>query len=467
MMLEKEKYLTPREIVTELDKYIIGQNDAKRHVAIALRNRWRRMHADPEMQGEIIPNNILMIGATGVGKTEIARRLAKIADAPFTKVEASKFTEVGYVGRDVESMIRDLVEQSVNLVKARKKEEVKEKAARIVEDIILDILIPPMRPAAVKAKDNQLPETREIPTDDYELNERTREKFREKLIKGELNERKIEINVKQPASSGIGMIGGGVMDEGSMINLQEMIGNMMPKRNKKRKVTIEEARRLLLDDESSKLIDMDEVKEEAIRKAENLGIVFIDEIDKVVSNGRRGGGGPDVSREGVQRDLLPIVEGSAVNTKHGVVNTDHILFIAAGAFHISKPADLIPELQGRFPIRVELSSLTQDDFYRILKEPKNALTKQYAALLGSEEIELKFDDEALSQIAETAFVINQNIENIGARRLHTVMSKLLDEILFDVPEKIVPNAKIVITREMVTEKLSSFVKNKDLSQYIL
>ncbi len=465
-MLEKEKYLTPREIVSELDKYIIGQDDAKRHVAIALRNRWRRMHADAEMQGEIIPNNILMIGATGVGKTEIARRLAKIADAPFTKVEASKFTEVGYVGRDVESMVRDLVEQSVSLVKNKKKEEVRDKATQIVEDIILDILIPPMRPVAVKTRENQLPETTEIPDNDYELNERTREKFREKLRKGELDERKIEINVKQPASAGIGMIGGGMMDEGSMINLQEMIGNMLPKKNKKRKVTISEARKLLMEDESSKLIDMDEVKDEAIKKAENLGIIFIDEIDKVVSTGRRGNG-PDVSREGVQRDLLPIVEGSAVNTKHGVVNTDHILFIAAGAFHISKPSDLIPELQGRFPIRVELNNLTRDDFYLILKEPRNALSKQYIALLKSEDIDLEFADDALSEIAETAFVINENVENIGARRLHTVMSKLLDEILFDVPDKIGRNAKILITQEMVRDKLSGFIKNKDLSQYIL
>ncbi|HLF35961.1 MAG TPA: ATP-dependent protease ATPase subunit HslU, partial [Cyclobacteriaceae bacterium] len=341
-MALKDKYLTPREIVSELDKYIIGQEDAKRHVAIALRNRWRRMNAGPEMRSEIIPNNILMIGATGVGKTEIARRLAKIADAPFTKVEASKFTEVGYVGRDVESMVRDLVEQSVNLVKNKKKDEVKGKAIQIVEDIILDILIPPVRPVAIKTPDTVSDNSTETPADDYELNEKTREKFREKLRKGELDERKIEINVKQPASAGIGMIGGGAIDEGSMINLQEMIGNMLPKRNKKRKVTIGEAKKLLLEDESSKLIDMDEVKDEAIRKAENLGIVFIDEIDKVVSSGKKGAG-PDVSREGVQRDLLPIVEGSAVNTKYGVVNTDHILFIAAGAFHISRPADLIPE----------------------------------------------------------------------------------------------------------------------------
>jgi ATP-dependent HslUV protease ATP-binding subunit HslU len=465
-MAIKDKYLTPREIVSQLDKYIIGQDDAKRHVAIALRNRWRRMNAGPEMRSEIIPNNILMIGATGVGKTEIARRLAKIADAPFTKVEASKFTEVGYVGRDVESMVRDLVEQSVNLVKNKKKEEVKGKAIQIVEDIILDILIPPVRPVAMKAPDTVGDNSSEIPTDDFELNEKTREKFRDKLRKGELDERKIEINVKQPASAGIGMIGGGAIDEGSMINLQEMIGNMLPKRNKKRKVTIGEAKKLLLDDESSKLIDMDEVKDEAIRKAENLGIVFIDEIDKVVSSGKKGAG-PDVSREGVQRDLLPIVEGSAVNTKYGVVNTDHILFIAAGAFHISKPADLIPELQGRFPIRVELNNLTRDDFFRILKEPRNALTKQYMALLESEDIEITFSDDALEEIAETAFLINEEIENIGARRLHTVMSKLLDEILFDVPDKIEPKTKISISKEMVTQKLGGFIKNKDLSQFIL
>jgi ATP-dependent HslUV protease ATP-binding subunit HslU len=464
-MLEKDKYFTPREIVAELDKYIIGQDDAKRHVAIALRNRWRRMNASPEMRSEIIPNNILMIGATGVGKTEIARRLARIADAPFTKVEASKFTEVGYVGRDVESMVRDLVEQSVNLVKSKKAEEVKDKAAGIVEDILLDILIPPMRTTPAKPAGQQ-DDTMEIPTDDYELNEKTREKFREKLRKGEMDDRKIEINVKQPASAGIGMIGGGMMDEGSVINLQEMIGNMLPKRNKKRKVTISEARRILLEDESAKLIDQDEVKEEAIRKAENLGIIFIDEIDKVVSSGNKGGG-PDVSREGVQRDLLPIVEGSAVNTKYGIVNTDHMLFIAAGAFHISKPADLIPELQGRFPIRVELNTLTRDDFFRILKEPKNALTKQYQALLKSEDIDISFTDDALQEIAEMAFLINEEIENIGARRLHTVMSKLLDEILFDVPDKIKANASIVIEKDLVIAKLSGFIKNKDLSQYIL
>jgi len=466
-MLDKEKYLTPREIVTELDKYIIGQNDAKRNVAIALRNRWRRMNADKEIQAEIIPNNILMIGTTGVGKTEIARRLAKIAEAPFTKVEASKFTEVGYVGRDVESMVRDLVEQSVNLVKSNKKEEVKEKATQVVEDILLDVLIPPMKPPALRPPKATDTDGEETPKDDYELNEKTREKFRDKLRRSELDDRKIEIIVRQPANSGIGMIGGGMMDEASMINIQEMIGNMLPKKNKKRKVTIAEARRILLEEESAKLIDMDEVKEEAIQKAENTGIIFIDEIDKIAGGRNKGGAGPDVSREGVQRDLLPIVEGSTVNTKYGVVNTDHILFIAAGAFHVSKPSDLIPELQGRFPIRVELDNLTRADFYQILKEPKNALTKQYMALFMSEGIEINFTDEALEEIADTAFLINEEVENIGARRLHTVMSKLLNDFLFDVPDVIGPNAKIVITKDEVTDRLAGLVKNKDLSQYIL
>jgi ATP-dependent HslUV protease ATP-binding subunit HslU len=466
-MKEESDYLTPKQIVTELDKYIVGQHDAKRNVAIALRNRWRRMHAPAEMQQDIVPNNILMIGATGVGKTEIARRLAKIADAPFTKVEASKFTEVGYVGRDVESMVRDLAEQSVHMVKAAKKEEVKARATQIVEDIILDALIPPMKKTAPPAGFFTPAANDEMPTSDQELNERTRERFREKLRNGELEERKIEINIQQSANSGVGVAGPG-MDEMTMMNIQEMIGGMLPKKTKKRKVSIAEARRILLEDESSKLIDMDEVKEEAIWKAENMGIIFIDEIDKVASSrGGGGGGGPDVSREGVQRDLLPIVEGSTVNTKYGVINTDHVLFIAAGAFHVSKPSDLIPELQGRFPIRVELQSLTQDDFYHILKEPKNALTKQYEALLKAEDVELSFQDSALQKIAEIAFQINAEVENIGARRLHTVMSHLLNEFLFDVPDVIGANAKISITAEMVAERLNALVKNRDLSQYIL
>lgn len=466
-MLENNKYLTPRQIVAELDKYIIGQKDAKRNVAIALRNRWRRMSVTSEMQKEIVPNNILMIGATGVGKTEIARRLASIADAPFTKVEASKFTEVGYVGRDVESMVRDLVAQSVDLVKTSKKEEVKEKAAQLVEDIILDALIPPINSTPVRNISSSV-ETAEdkMPENEQELNERTRERFREKIKNGELEDRKIEIDVKQASNSGIGMIGGGMMDESSMINIQEMLGNMMPKKNKKRKVTIGEARAILMEEESHKLIDMDEVKEEAIRKAENTGIIFIDEIDKIAAGSKKGGGA-DVSREGVQRDLLPIVEGSAVNTKFGVIKTDHILFMAAGAFHVAKPSDLIPELQGRFPIRVELDNLTKDDFYQILKEPKNALTKQYEALFEAEEVSISFQDDALEEIAETAFNINTEVENIGARRLHTVMSLLLNEFLFDVPDKIGPNSKLSITKALVIEKLKEAVQNKDLSEFIL
>lgn len=464
-----EQYLTPKQIVEELDKYIIGQYEAKRNVAIALRNRWRRMNVSDDIQGEIVPNNILMIGATGVGKTEIARRLARIADAPFVKVEASKFTEVGYVGRDVESMVRDLVEQSVNLVKNRKKEDVKEKAAAAVEDIILDALIPPMRqsssrapyPAEYDANSSATPDS------DVELNERTRQHFREKIRNGELEDRKIEINIKGTGGSNVGMIGAGMMDEVSMMNLQEMLNGMMPKKSRKRKVTVAEARRLLLEEEAAKLIDMDEVKEEAIRKAENSGIIFIDEIDKIASGGKKGGGGPDVSREGVQRDLLPIVEGSTVNTKYGVIKTDHVLFIAAGAFHISKPSDLIPELQGRFPIRVELENLTKEDFIRILREPKNALTKQYEALFRAEGVHVSFLDDAIEEIANNAFLINTEIENIGARRLHTVMSKLLNEFLFDVPDKIGPNARIEISAEMVKSKLSGLMKNKDLSEYIL
>ncbi|MCC2546993.1 ATP-dependent protease ATPase subunit HslU [Hymenobacter sp. BT175] len=470
-MLDSNTFLTPAQIVAELDKYIIGQHDAKRYVAIALRNRWRRLHAPADMQREIVPNNILMIGATGVGKTEIARRLASIADAPFTKVEASKFTEVGYVGRDVESMVRDLVEQSVNMVKQRRKEEVKVQAAQAVEDIILDALIPPVtgstsRPDGAgfgSADPNAMPDS------DHELNERTREKFRLKIQSGELDERKIEIKVQQSTNPGIGVIGGpGGMDEASLSGLQDMLGSMLPKKTRKRKVTIAEARRILLDEEAAKLIDMDEVKDEAIRHAENAGIIFIDEIDKVASRGgKSGGGGPDVSREGVQRDLLPIVEGSAVSTKYGIIHTDHILFIAAGAFHVAKPSDLIPELQGRFPIRVELQSLTKNDFYRILKEPRNALTKQYEALLQAEDVVLSFDDSALERLAEIAFEVNAEVENIGARRLHTVMSRLLNDILFDVPDKIGPHARILINRELVDERLRDMVGNRDLSQYIL
>lgn len=456
------KYLTPRQIVSELDKYIVGQDEAKRNVAIALRNRWRRMNVKEELRGEIVPNNILMIGATGVGKTEIARRLAKLADAPFVKVEASKFTEVGYVGRDVESMVRDLVEQSVNIVKARKKEEVKEKASAQVEEIILDALIPPLKSSAPRPAGYSVA----IEDSDQELNEKTRNLFRDKIRNGELEDRKIEISIKNNGGGNVGMIGAGMIDEVSMMNLQEMVNGMMPKKQKKRKVTVAEARRLLLEDEVSKLIDMDEVKEEALHRAEDSGIIFIDEIDKIASGSSKGGG-PDVSREGVQRDLLPIVEGSTVNTKYGAINTDHVLFIAAGAFHISKPSDLIPELQGRFPIRVELNNLTKDDFIRILKEPKNALTKQYKALFGAEGVEIAFDDDAVDEIAQIAFHFNSEMENIGARRLHTVLSKLLNEFLFDVPDKISSSTTITISKSMVQEKLGNLIKNKDMSEYII
>ena len=506
-------YLTPRQIVSELDKYIIGQAGAKKNVAIALRNRWRRMHVQSEMQKEIVPNNILMIGATGVGKTEIARRLAKIADAPFTKVEASKFTEVGYVGRDVESMVRDLVEQSVNLVRQSKKESVKEKAEKAVEELILNELIPLPIPseedttskfkgkemlrisdnvqlteeqmkaaildtlkslgkdAEIKVTKIDLQDEQNEPQDTSELSDeemtlKAREYLRVKLRAGQIDDRKIEITVQTANGHGAGIIGGGMIDEASMANLQDMLSNMMPKKDKKRKVTVGEARKLLLEEESAKLIDMDEVKEEAIHKAENTGIIFIDEIDKIAVGSAKGGG-PDVSREGVQRDLLPIVEGSAVNTKYGVINTDHILFVAAGAFHVAKPSDLIPELQGRFPIRVELDNLTKDDFYQILKEPKNALTKQYVALLEAEEVALEFTDEAMLELADLAFRINQEVENIGARRLHTVMSQLLNGILFDVPDEIPQNAKIAISAEMVKEQLADLVKNKNLSEFIL
>lgn len=465
-MTQTLKDLTPRQIVAELDQYIIGQHEAKRNVAIALRNRWRRMNADPDMQAEITPNNILMIGATGVGKTEIARRLAKIADAPFTKVEASKFTEVGYVGRDVESMVRDLVEQSVNMVKSAKKEQVKSRAQQAVEDAILDILIPSVKATAPAPASMGFSNGESVSDSDADLNERTRERFRDKIRSGEMDDRKIDIDIQQSQTPNIGVMGGS-MDELSMMNIQEMIGGMMPKRGKKRKVTIAEARKILFEEEAAKLIDMDEVKEEAIRRAQDAGIIFIDEIDKVAGNRSGGGGGPDVSREGVQRDLLPIVEGSAVNTKYGVIQTDHILFIAAGAFHVAKPSDLIPELQGRFPIRVELQSLSEADFYQILKEPKNALTKQYVAMMAAEGVTLTFEDEALKAMAHIAFEVNSEVENIGARRLQTVVGHLLNDFMFDIPDAIAPDSQVVVTRELVEEKLSGLVKNRDLSQFIL
>lgn len=443
---------TPHEIVALLDMYIIGQKEAKKNVAIALRNRWRRMNSSIELQGEIVPNNILMIGSTGVGKTEIARRVAKISNAPFVKVEASKFTEVGYVGRDVESMVRDLVENAVHLVKNEKKEFVKEKAIEMVEERILNILIPPVNQGISLGSDSI-------------LNDATREAFREKLKNGSLDDKLIEVEIQSKNSPEIGIFGGN-MEDPSMSSMLEKFGNIFPKKTVKRKVTIQEARKLFQEEEVKKLIDMEVVKSEAIWRAENLGIIFIDEIDKIaISSGKTSG--PDVSRSGVQRDLLPIVEGSTVNTKYGVVNTQHVLFIAAGAFHVSKPSDLIPELQGRFPIRVELESLTEQDFYRILTTPKNALTKQYEALLNAEGITLSFTDEAIRALAKAAFDANVEMENIGARRLQTVMSRLLNEILFDVPEKIKPGTHVQIEASLVTERLASLIQNKDLSQYIL
>lgn len=464
MIQQEIGYLTPKEIVAALDKYIIGQKSAKRNVAIALRNRWRRMQVKSDIKADITPNNILMIGATGVGKTEIARRLAKIASAPFVKVEASKFTEVGYVGRDVEGMVRDLVEQAVSMVKAIREEEVKEKAMQQVEDIIVDAVMPPVSKAPSSLATG--PSTTSPSEDSLEQNERTRERFREKIRKGELDERKIEITMSVTSSMGIGMIGGSMIDEAALSNLQEMFSSMLPKRSKTKKVTIAEAKQLLLPEEISKLIDMDAIKEEALERAAYSGIIFIDEIDKIASSTSKGSG-PDISREGVQRDLLPIVEGSNVHTKYGVINTEHILFIAAGAFHISKPSDLIPELQGRFPIRVELDNLTKEDFCRILQEPKNALTKQYEALFEAEQVRLTFEEGAIEEIADKAFSLNEQLENIGARRLHTVMSHLLNEFLFDMPDKISPSQEVKITKQLVNERLAELVKRKELNEYIL
>lgn len=447
----KMSELTPVKIVSELDKYIVGQQEAKKSVAIALRNRWRRMQSPAEIRQDIIPNNILMIGPTGVGKTEIARRLAKLADAPFVKVEASKFTEVGYVGRDVESMVRDLVEQSVNMVKEARKKENYQKAIEIAEQQILDILIPPIEE---KPYDSGSPS-------DVQLNQKTREKFKKLLKNKQLEEREIEIEVIVP-SSHVQVVG--PMGVDAPDGLQDLIASMVPKKRKKKKVTVAEAREILAEEEAQKLVDMDLVIREAIDKVQNAGIIFIDEIDKIA--GSHHGNGPDVSREGVQRDLLPIVEGSVVNTKYGSVRTDHILFIAAGAFHVSKPSDLIPEFQGRFPIRVELKPLTKEDFIKILTLPKNALTKQYQALLETEGVKLTFETDAIEAIADIAFQVNQELENIGARRLHTILSNLLENILFEVPD-LHPETEVIITQEMVTSKLDGILKKRDLTQYIL
>jgi ATP-dependent HslUV protease ATP-binding subunit HslU len=470
-MDEMEK-LTPRQIVAELDKYIIGQNNAKRSVAIALRNRWRRQNVGEGLREEIMPNNIILIGPTGVGKTEIARRLSRLANAPFIKVEASKFTEVGYVGRDVESIIRDLTDLAVSMVRSEKTASVQGQAEQLANERLLDILFPPLKPRrsesagpAGEDEAKSAPQKTVSQPDALELEERhrrTREKIRQQLTEGKLEERYVEMDVPaqdMPMMQVISPIG--VEELG--VNLQDLMGNIFPKKMKRRKMTVAEARKYLTQEEAQKLIDMDQVIKEAILRVENSGIVFLDEIDKIA--GEKSSGGPDVSREGVQRDLLPVVEGTNVFTKYGMVKSDHVLFIASGAFHVSKPSDLIPELQGRFPIRVELQPLEAKDFVRILTEPQNALIKQYAALLATEKVEITFTPEAVEEIAQIAFEVNERTENIGARRLHTVMTTLLEDILFDVPDE--KTRKIEITAEFVRKRLEEIVKDEDLSRYIL
>ncbi|MCZ6676106.1 MAG: ATP-dependent protease ATPase subunit HslU [Candidatus Poribacteria bacterium] len=479
--------LTPRQIVEELDKYIIGQAEAKRSVAVALRNRARRLLLDDDMRDEVAPKNIIMIGTTGVGKTEIARRLARLVDAPFIKVEASKYTEVGYVGRDVESMIRDLADLSVNMVKSEQTEIVKEKALELTEERLLDFLLPPPRaqtkrqPAEedVEIIDENKEETdgddvlsikvQPKITERSEVSEqeqarylRTREKFRQRLRDGKMEDSPVEISVSNRTVPFIEIFSPGGIEEMD-INLKDMFGSMLPKQEKKRRVTVAEARQILIQEEAEKLIDMDKVVAEAIERVENSGIVFLDEIDKIA--GRESKAGPDVSREGVQRDILPIVEGCTVATKYGMVRTDHVLFIASGAFHVSKPSDLIPELQGRFPIRVELKSLNQEDFKRILTEPKNALVKQYVAMLQTEGLKMHITEDAIDEIAALAFQVNEAVEDIGARRLYTIMERLLDELSFNAPE--LEEKSITIDAEYVKTQLSEIVKDQDLSQYIL
>ena len=458
--------LTPREIVRELDKYVVGQNQAKRAVAIALRNRMRRQKLSAELAEEVIPKNIIMIGPTGVGKTEIARRLAKLANSPFMKVEASKFTEVGYVGRDVESMIRDLVEIAIDMVREEKLEDVADKAEMNAEERLLDLLLPSM-PAPVTPKPN--PDQQQIgfninsePLLAGEPGSRTREKLRQQLREGKLDERIVELDVREKSMPAFEIISNQGVEEMD-VNIKDMLPNIFGQRTKKRKMNVAEAFEYLIQEEEQRLVDMDQVTRIAVERVENSGIIFLDEIDKIA--GREGGHGPDISREGVQRDILPIVEGTTVNTRYGMVRTDHILFIAAGAFHVSKPSDLIPELQGRFPIRVELQSLTVEDFIKILTEPKSSLTKQYIALLDTEGLRLEFTPEALAEVANFAFRVNEGTENIGARRLHTIMEKVLDVISFEAPD--MKEKQVTIDADYVRDKLTDIVKDQDLSRYIL
>ena len=446
------KDLTPKEIVSELDKYIVGQENAKKSVAIALRNRWRRQQLSEDMREEVVPNNIILIGTTGVGKTEIARRLANLADAPFIKVEASKFTEVGYVGRDVESIVRDLMDIAVSMVQSEMKKTVTKEAENLANERLLDLLFP-INGAASQKGDN--PEV-------LERQLRTRDKLRNKLMAGKFEDKVVEINISNEGMPMMQIFGSVGLEEMGM-NLQEMLGSSISKKRKQRRTTVSEARRILAQEELSKLIDHDEAIREARSRVENSGIVFLDEIDKVV--GGNAGSGPDVSREGVQRDILPIIEGSNVNTKYGVVRTDHVLFIAAGAFHASKPSDMIPELQGRFPIRVEMDNLNSEDFVKILTHPQNALIKQYCALLETEGVKLTFTKGAIDAIARIATEVNDSTENIGARRLHTIMTTLLEDILFEKSE--VASESVSITKEMVVGRLSEIVQNQDLSRYIL
>ncbi|XER06787.1 ATP-dependent protease ATPase subunit ClpY [Sporomusa rhizae] len=461
--------LTPREIVNELNKYIIGQQQAKKSVAVALRNRWRSKRLPVELKDEIIPKNILMIGPTGVGKTEIARRLAKLVNAPFVKVEATKFTEIGYVGRDVESMVRDLVETSIRMVKQQKMLEVNDKARDLANERIIDHFVPPSKKDTTRNPFEMLfsggiNATQEKTADPEEpqVASAGREWWRKRLLTGELEEDLIEITVEDSGQPVMGMFAGTGIEEMGM-NIQDMLGNLMPKKQKKRKVTVANARKIFIQEEAQKLIDMDEVTTDAVSLAENYGIIFLDEIDKIAGRGHNSG--PDVSREGVQRDILPIVEGSTVVTKYGPVKTDHVLFIAAGAFHVSKPSDLIPELQGRFPIRVELTNLSKEDFRQILTEPANALIKQYISLLETEGIKVEFTEDAIDELADIACRVNVQTENIGARRLHTILEKLLEDLAFDAPD--VEEQQVVINREYVKSKLDHIVVNQDLSHYIL